>query len=243
MISGDVTPERALAVAREHFGAIEQGTAYAEVDCFRPKIVAVSGERRLSLAWDDQGKRLCIAWPGTSVGTEDDDALDVIAALLSGGRLSRLYKRLVVDTGLATSINVSNDARVEGGLFWIFAECAAAAKPEALERAIDEELALLAKQRVGAKELARVIAMLEASEAYDEETVSDLAEMVGEYAVDAHWTLAFEAIERVKLVTPARIQECARRLLARDSRVVGWCLPKPGKKAGGARLPAKSKAR
>jgi zinc protease len=243
VISGDVTSQRALAVAREHFGAIAKGMPYAEVDSFRPKIVAASGERRLSLRWDDQGKRGCMAWPGTSVGSEDDDALDVIAAVLSAGRLSRLPKRLVVDEGLATSINVSTDARVEGGLFWVFAECAAATKPETLELAIDEELARFAKQRVAAKELARVIAMLEASEAYDEETVSDLAEMVGEYAVDAHWTLAFESIERVKLVTPARIQECARRLLARDSRVVGWCLPKREKKAGGARSRSKAKPR
>jgi len=240
VISGDVTPARALEIARKHFGAIGRGAPYAEVDCFRPKIVAASGERRLTISWDDQGKRLCMVWPGTSVGTADDDVLDVITALLSGGRLSRLYKRLVVEEGLATSINLSNDARVEGGLFWLFAECSAAGKPEDLERAIEEELARLAAQRVAPKELARVIKMLEASEAYDEETVSDLAEMVGEYAVDAHWTLAFESIERVKRVTPAQIQECAKRLLGRDSRVVGWCLPKKPMD-GGKR--ARSKAR
>lgn len=242
VISGDVTSARALEVARMHFGSIAKGATYAEVDCFRPKIAPAVGERRLALTWDDQGKRLCMAWPGTSVGTADDDVLDVIAALLSGGRLSRMYKRLVVDEGLATSINISNDARVEGGLFWVFAECAAASKPEALERAIDEELARLALKRVTTKELARVIAMLEASEAYDEETVSDLAEMVGEYAVDAHWTLAFESIERVKRVTPVQIQECARRLLGRDSRVVGWCLPKVSS-AKRAKKHSKTKAR
>jgi zinc protease len=226
VIAGDVTSARALAVAAQHFGHIAEGAPYAEVDCFRPKIVASPGERRLALSWDDQGKRLCAVWPGTAVGTKDDDVFDVIASLLSGGRLSRLYKRLVVEEGLATSINVANDARVEGGLFWIFAECAASAKPHLLEAAIDEELQRLSDERVPAKELARVIAMLEASEAYDEETASDLAEMVGEYAVDAHWTLAFESIERVKRVTPADIQECARRLLGKESRVVGWCLPK-----------------
>jgi zinc protease len=226
VISGDVTPAHALEIAKKHFGSIGRGLPYGDADCFRPKIVSAPGERRLALSWDDQGKRLCMAWPGTSVGTVDDDVLDVINALLGGGRLSRLHKRLVIDEGLATSISVSNDARVEGGLFWIFAECAAAAKPEALERAIDEELERLAKNLVLKKELARVIAMLEASEAYDEETVSDLAEMVGEYAVDAHWTLAFEAIERVKRVTPAQIRESARRMLGRESRVVGWCMPK-----------------
>ncbi len=246
VIAGDVTSKRALDVAKRHFGHIAAGAAYTEVDCFRPKIVPAAGERRVALSWDDQGKRLGIVWPGTAVGTKDDDVLDVIASLLTGGRLSRLHKRLVVEEGVATSISAANDARVEGGLFWIFAECAAAAKPEQLESAIDEELRRLADVRVPAKEIARVIAMLEASEAYDEETASDLAEMVGEYAVDAHWTLAFESIERVKRVTPADVQECAKRLLGHESRVVGWCLPKlsgEGLKGKGRRRKTRTRAK
>jgi len=250
VISGDVSCERALAAAREQLGGIAAGVEYAKADCFRPQLEKPAGERRLSLTWDDQGKRLCMVWPGSAVGSKDDDVLDVIAALLASGRLSRLYGELVVERGLATTVSTSNDARVDGGLFWIFAECAAAAQPAVLEAAIDAQLERLANERVSSKELKRVIAMLEASEAYDEETVSDLAEMVGEYAVDAHWTLAFEAIERVKRVTPAQIQECARRLLGRESRVVGWCTPKaaangkqPRKPRSAARKPVRKGVR
>jgi zinc protease len=227
VISGDVGCAQALELARKHLGSISAGVPYEAADCFRPQLDGPLGERRLSLSWDDQGKRLCMAWPGAAVGTKDDDVLDVIAAVLTSGRLSRLYTRLVVEQGLATSISASNDARVDGGLFWIFGECAAAAELSRLEAELDAQIKQLCEQRVPAKELKRVIAMMEASEAYDEETVSDLAEIVGEYAVDAHWTLAFEAIERIKRVTPAQIQECARRLLRPEQRVVGWCTPKP----------------
>jgi zinc protease len=231
VISGEIRCAEALEIARGHFGSIAPGTPYAEADAFRPKAEPAVGERRLSLTWDDMGKRYCAAWPGTAVGTADDDVLDVIATLLTGGRLSRLYKRLVIDGALATSVSASNDSRVEGGLFWVFAECAAGAEPAALESAIDEELLRLSRSRVPAAELARVVKMLEATEAYDEETASDLAEMVGEYAVDAHWTLAFESIERIKRVTPAQIQECAKRLLGSSKRVVGWCLPEQSPKS------------
>ncbi len=247
VLAGDVTPANALALAKKHFAHIAKGMPYEQADSFRPKVVAVGGERRLRLSWDDQGKRLCLAWPGTSLGTKDDDVLEVIASLLSGGRLSRLYKRLVMDEGQATSISAASDTRVDGGLFWVFAECAASTAPELLESAVDEEIERLAREKVSPKELARVVAMIEAREAFDEETASDLAEMVGGYAIDSHWTLAFESIERVKRVTPADIQECARRMLGKESRVVGWCLPKrakaekPDAKPARKRAPKKSK--
>ena len=115
VISGDVTASRALEAARKHLGGIGAGLPYAQADCARPAAELAAGERRLTLAWDDQGKRLCMVWSGTSIGSKDDDVLDVIGALLTGGRMSRLYSSLVIEKGIATTISASNDARVDGG--------------------------------------------------------------------------------------------------------------------------------
>ena len=68
---------------------------------------------------------------------DDDFALDLVWAVLTGGKLGRLYRRLVVDGGLATSVSTNNDARVEGGAFWLYAEAVQGVAPEALEAAID----------------------------------------------------------------------------------------------------------
>jgi zinc protease len=228
VLAGDIEPANALALVHKHFGSIPRGVPYAEADTFRPAPVPSQGERRVQVGWDDRGKRVCMAWPGAPVGHADDATLDVISTVLTGGRLSRLYRRLVHEEGLATSISTSNDARVESGIFWLFAECAQGTEPAALEAAIDEELARLADEPVPSREIKRVIAMLEASEAYDQETASDLAEEIGEYAVDARWQLAFEGIERIKAVTWRDVRDCARRLFKRELRVVGWSLPKDG---------------
>jgi predicted Zn-dependent peptidase len=171
------------------------------------------------MTWDDQGKRMCIGWPTVAVGSDDDWALDVVSTLLTGGRMSRLHRRLVIDDEIATSVSTQSDTRVDSGIFWLFAECAQSADPARLEAIVDEELALMANEPVGADELARVRSMLAASEAYEEETASDLAEQLGEFATDSDW-----------------------RLAVTERRVIGWCMPKASAKTV-AKSTAKSTAK
>ena len=225
VVGGDVTPGAVLRAARRHFGAIEPGPPYARVDGFRGPVVPPGGALRLTTRWPDPGQRLCMAWQTAALGSDDDYTLDVIHAVLTSGRASRLQRRLVLDEGLATSLSSSNDTRVESGAFWLFVECAQGVEPRVLEAALDQELARLAHERLTAAELKRAKAILNATEAYDGETVSDLAEELGEWAVDADWRMVIDQTRRIGQVTAARVQDCARRLLGSERRVVAWSVP------------------
>jgi len=251
VLCGDFEPKAAMRAVKRHFGAIPAGVGYSEADCFRPAIGEPVGEKRVTTTWDDQGRRLILAWPTAKVGSEEDHALDVVANLLAGGRSSRLHRNLVLERGLATSVAAHNDARVEGGVFWLMAESAQGVEPDVLERAIDDELERLRTEPVAARELQRVKSMIVATEAYEEETVTDLAEMLGELAVDADWRLALRALDRIRAVTAAEVRAVAARFLTRERRVVGWSLPrvaaqpKAGRKAAKRAVtarPSKAKA-
>lgn len=226
VLAGDLDPDRALAIAERHFGSIPVGMAYREADPFRTTPAAPRGEQRLTIRWDDEARRLCIAWPGAAVGTDDDCMLDLVSTVLSGGRLSRLYRRLVIDEQLATSVSTHNDARVEGGSFWIFAECAQGKDPAKLEQAIFEEVEKFAEHGPDAREMNRAKRIIAAGEAHDAETVSDLAEDIGEFAIDGDWRISLTTLERILAARPAAVTSTARRLLCAERRVVGWCLPK-----------------
>ncbi len=226
VICGDVKKTTALREVKKHFGKLPAGVPFPEADCFRPAIEPPAGETRIRTSWDDAAKRLCVAWPTTPVGTDDDYALDLVMAVMSSGRMSRLQRRLVLDEALATTLSASNDTRVESGVFWLFGECAQSVEPETLEAALDEELEKLRTKPVTAAELKRAKALMHASEAYDGETVTDLAEELGEWAVDADWRLAFDGCVRHDRITAANLRDTAARLLAPDRRVVGWCLPR-----------------
>jgi len=229
VVCGDFEPAPALAAVRKHFGKIAS-TAMAKGESpaapFKPSIEEPTGEQRLEVRWDDEGKRLCIAWPTIPVATKDDWTLDLASIVLAGGKLSRLFRRLVVEERIATTVSCQNDTRVEGGVFWIFAEAAQGVEPAVLERAIDVEIDRLATQDVAPAELARAKRLIVAGEAHDSETVSDLAEDLGEFAVDARWQLALEARDRVTAVSAGAVRECVLRLLRPERRVIGWCLPK-----------------
>jgi zinc protease len=226
VVCGDVDREEAFALVDRHFGGIPAGVPYATADAWRPAPEEPKGEQRLTMSWPDNGKRLCMGWPTAAVGTDEDYALDLASTLLSGGRMSRLHRHIVLEQGLANSVSTQNDARVEQGAFWIFAECAQGTTPAALEKAIDAEIARLRDELVPAPQLARVKKMLTASEAYDSETVTDLAEEIGEFAVDADWHLALHTIERIQSTDAKALQACVRKFLVPERRVVGWSLPR-----------------
>jgi zinc protease len=228
VVSGDIDPARALTSIREHFEAIPAGTSSDRPRAFLPAIAEPTGEHRLEIRWDDEGRRLCIAWPTAKVATDEDWALDLAATVLAGGKLSRLYRRLVLEKHLATSVSSHNDTRVDTGAFWLFVEAASKASTAELERAIDREIEDLRSRDIGAAELARAKRLLAAGDAHESETVSDIAEDLGEFAVDANWRLALEAQAHLAAVSARAVRECAAKLLRKERRVVGWCLP--GKK-------------
>ncbi len=226
VIAGDVKPTAAFRAAKERFGSLKPGPDHGEADPWRPPIEAGAGERRIVQRWDDNANRLLIAWPGAVVGSDEDFDLDMITTSLSGGRLARLYRHLVIEQRVATYVAMQNDARLEGGGIWLYAEAAAGVEPSALEEAVDRELEAAMAQGLTAAELKRSRKVLAAGEAYSTETISDLGEHVGGYAVDLDWPMAFELTERRGKVTAARTRKTMRALLAKDRRVVGWSLPR-----------------
>lgn len=225
VIAGDVTTNKVMREVRARFGDLPSGPSHESVDPPRAPIGEPHGPVRLDIGWDDQGKRLLMAWPTERVGSDADYALDIVQTVLTSGRNSRLMRRFVVEEGLANSISSSNDARVEGGFFWLYAECAQGVEPEVLEKAIDEEFERLAAKPVSAAELKRAKAMITASEAYEGETVNDLATALGEWAVDDDWRNAFDRGVRHGKVTAKQVQATAARLLTPARRTLGWCLP------------------
>lgn len=243
VLAGDVSASKALREVRKRFGKKRAGPSLAEVDAFRPRLGEPAGEVRITTHWDDEGRRLLMGWPTVSVATGEDYALDIALVALTSGRLSRLQRRLVFETGLATTVSASNDTRVEGGAFWIYAECSQGAERTELERVIDEEIDRMSREKLRAAEMRRAMAILRSSEAFDAETVSDLAEELGEWAVDADWRWAFDGCERHARQSAADVRDTVARLLRPERRVLAWCVPKGERVATEGPKPARRAAR
>ena len=85
--------------------------------------------------------RIYKVWNVPQWGSADGDYLSLAATVLSTGKSSRLYKRLVYDEQSASDVDASLELREIGGLFTIEAGVRPGTDPAKVERAIDEELA------------------------------------------------------------------------------------------------------
>ena len=225
VISGDVSPEHALEMVEQKYGSIQPGTPWAEADTWRPEVTVPLGPQRLELTWDDPGQRIIMAWPTGKVGSDADFASDVLTTVLTTGRLSRMYRSLVLDKGLATYVAAHNDARQEGGSFLLYAEANHGVDAAILEQSIRQEIADLQTKPITASELQRAQSILAASERSTTETVSGLAEHLGEYAIDADWPLGFELTERRLKVTSDDLKKFAAEYLTDQRCITGTSLP------------------
>lgn len=225
VIAGDVDPERAVAAAEERFGKIAD-PKLDPADELRPQPEPnLTGLIRINTTWDDQASRMIMAWPGGVFGSDDDFVFDVVVTILTSGKLARLYRRAVVNEGLATSVSANNDARQAAGGFWIYAEAVQGVEPSAIEAVIDEEVARISTELVTEDELRRAKKLLEASDAFESETITDVAETLGEYATDLKWADALRVSERRNGVTAEMVRDTCSRLLASDRRIIAWSLP------------------
>ncbi len=225
VVSGDVDPNEAVAAVAERYASIPAGPVWEDQDPWRPEVEELMGPRRVNLTWDDPGKRLMLAWPTDAVGSQKDLACDLITTVLATGRLSRMYRSLVLDQKLATFVAAHNDARQEGGALWLYAEANQGVELEALEQAVHAEIAKVRSEPISTQEMERAQSILAAGERSGTETMTELAEHVGAYAIDRDWPLAFQLTELRQKYTPECLLEFAKECLTEERCVTGVSLP------------------
>ncbi|MBN2506138.1 MAG: insulinase family protein [Verrucomicrobia bacterium] len=159
-IAGDVDTEEALAQVRRYFGHIPSGPPIARHQAW---IAKRTGTHRMQAQDRVPQARLYKVWNIPPYGTPAANHLNLVSDVLSSGKSSRLYKRLVYDDQIATDVRAGVDLGEIAGQFLI----AATAKPgiplARVERALDEELARFLDDGPADAELQRAKVQYEAA--------------------------------------------------------------------------------
>ncbi len=107
VVVGDLEPERALDQVEAYFGQLPRGgTARRGIVPVEPTQV---GRRDFTLVESEAMARGLLGWHSVPRSHADDPALGVLADLLSCGRRSRLWDRLVEHDRLATWVEASQE--------------------------------------------------------------------------------------------------------------------------------------
>jgi zinc protease len=153
VVAGDVRAEDVKARVEKYFGHIPAGPPVTRQEAW---IAKRSGSQR-GLMYDRVPQaRVYKVWNIPGWGTADGDYLTLVGDLLSTGKSSRLYKRLVYDEQIATSVNAYADLREIGGVFVVEATVKPGGDLGRVERAATEELARFLAGGPTAAELQRV---------------------------------------------------------------------------------------
>src|SRR5205807_10642330 len=102
-VVGDIKPKEAIALVENTFGKIPARPPSPPVLTVEPPH---AGERRVEVEFSAE-PQLLIGYHKPAAGHPDDVFFDVVDSMLTDGRTSRLYKRLVQEKQLAACIEAS----------------------------------------------------------------------------------------------------------------------------------------
>ena len=167
--------------------------------------------------------RLYLAWLTPRMYAPGDAALDVVSSVLSGGKNSRLYKRLVYDTQIAQDVSAFQQSGALGSTFMIVATARPGKTIAEIQKAIDEELDRLRREPPTAREVQRAINQIEASFYRRMERVGGFGGKADQ--LNAYYTAGggpdyfAEDLARYTSLTPSDVQAAVVGWLPGDRRV------------------------
>ena len=217
-IVGDVDPEQIVTWAEEYFSHVPTGDPPPAVLSEEP---AQRGERRVEVVLDAQ-PQVRIGWHVVEVSHEDAPALRVLSALLTGGRSSRLHRRLVTRGQIATTVysSLGPGSRFPG-IFTIEATPRTPNTTQDIEAAVYAELDSLLHNPPSEVELQRIRNQLEAGGVRRLASNMGLALQLAEStSIFGDWRATFEISRRLVDVGPEDIGRVVRTFFNRENRTV-----------------------
>jgi zinc protease len=138
VLVGDIEPDRAFAQAERYFGEIPRGPGAHQVTV---PVVGPSSEARGVIEDNVQFPRVYMFHHAPALGQQGFEAADVLAYVLSEGKSSRLYHKLVYEERIAQDVAAQVWPTQDCGIAFIVATARPGVDAETLERSILETLA------------------------------------------------------------------------------------------------------
>jgi predicted Zn-dependent peptidase len=226
-VAGDCDRAQVRAWADKYFGPIVPNLAIPPLaDMSLPELL---GEERRETVEDQVPlARVYVAFRAPAYGDTRLDAIDLAGQILTGGKGSRLHRRLVREERLAQDVAVFTLPFVGGAAACIgWATVRPGVEIARVEASYLEELEKLATEAPSEDEVARAKALTEADELGSLARVEERADRLSMYAtLFDDPGLINTMLPRYLSVTGEQIQDAARAIFRADNRVVLTYVPK-----------------
>lgn len=224
ILVGDFQPERVEALARKYFERIPRGKKDP------PDVVTLEvkqlAEKRM-YAEADTNPQVDILWHTVPFEHKDSYALEILGQILST-RTGRLYKSLVLGSGVATQVYAGQGSQKWAGYFNAGGEAREGHKPEEVEQGIYDNIERLKQEPVPPEELQKVKNNFAAAEYRRlSSNFAILMHLIGNDG-EGDWREINAAGPKIQAVTAADVQRVARTYFTKENRAVAIYTRKPG---------------
>lgn len=225
VIVGDFDSAAALEQIEQTFGHLEAAQSISRNTTEEP---VQDGARRADVHFDVRSPILALAWPAPRSGHADSESLDVLSQILSAGRSSRLYRRLIYDEQVALSARGGYWEWADAGVFYAYASARPGERVERVEELFLEEIAKLRENPVSASELDKAKRQIEVSMVKQLSTNRAVANRIGfDVTVLGRIRPLADRLAAIRSVSVADVQRVAREYLRSDRRNVVHVIPEP----------------
>lgn len=219
VIAGDFDGDSAKTWVKRYFGAIPANPTRPP----RPTVPSFEIPRDTFMVLEDrvQLPRLYRSWHTVKEFADDDAALDVLAFVLSSGKNSRLYKRLVYDMQVAQDVRAFQASMRLDGYFQIVVTPKPSETPARMAALVNEEIRKIVTGGVEPRELERAQNSILAGQ------IDRLASVLGKSDQLNHYNYFVgtpdytqQDAERYRKVTASDVQRVAKKYLGAPSVVL-----------------------
>ena len=223
VIAGDIDPGQALERVKYWFAEIPGGE---QVLPPASQPFELSEPSYLTLEDKVQLPRLYLAYSTPSFYTPGDAEMDLLAEILTGGKNSRLYKKLVYELGIAQDVSAFQASRSTESIFILNATARPGHSLDELLSAIDTEIAKIMEAPPSLRELQRVVNQRELSTLRSFQSLNRKADALNQYYYyTGNPDYANEDFSRYTAISVEDLSAMARRYLDPEKRVLLSVVP------------------
>lgn len=203
----------------KYFGAIPRGK-----DVVVEKFVEEPITSTIKASYQDPNiqKTMIVATYRTpSMKTRDARVLDMISTVLSEGKSSRLYKKIVDDKKMALQIGAFNYSQEDYGMYILYGMPQGTFTSEDIVKEIDEEVVKLQTELLTDKEMQKLKNIYENNYVNGNSNVEGIAEnLASYYLLHGDINLINTEIEMYRSITAQEIRDVAKKYLNPNQRLL-----------------------
>ena len=219
VVAGDINnPTETKKWIEQYFGSIPKQPAIT-----RQTITEDPITKPINATFEDsniQIPMMITSYRTPSMKTRDARVLDLISTILSDGKSSRLYKKIVDNKKMALQIGAFNNSQEDYGMYIIYGLPQGKNTTTDLLKEVDEEIVKLQTELISEKELQKLKNKYDNDYVNSNSSVEGIAgNLASFYLLYGDVNLINTEIEMYHSITPQEIREVAKKYLNPNQRL------------------------